>query len=305
MAFERLKAVAAISVFALATACATTETPVNPNTNFSDEAAKQRKCNFGEDLAALEAVKDAISSSDAPRKVVMDQMDTLNGLIKKAENISSSSRPEDALGCRFLEMEARALMIELPIQQGQSDPYTSAKEAVDDVKTLCTTTDDVRMCSAARLHDATLFSRRSAAELARIAAEASDVPINWSTTRSLTQSFSEHVRLKWPSYLVDQQDIEDSTNTAIERTLFASACEADKATTKINRRVGLSINKDEEGKLVPYGKDSGELLANVAVAMDLSPSDACNINPTGRACRGRLAGIVHLACLRAGMSVGN
>ncbi len=284
--------------------CATTQTSGNSNTNYTDATVKQSQCQYGKDLVSLENIKDAISKFDDQSMAVLKNIDDINQLITKTENISSSSRPEDALGCRFLEMEARVLLIEMPPQEGQSDPYTSAQEAIEDVKTLCTTTSDRRMCSVAGLHDATLFSRRSAAELKRIADSGSNVPINWEATRSVTQSFANHVNTKWPVLLRSSQEQENVTNAAIERSLFASACTADDAMTKINRRVSLNFNRDQNGNLVPYGKDSGELLAYIAVAMDLSPDDSCYRNPVEGNCRGRLANIVHLACLRAGENAG-
>ncbi len=299
MSLNYLKSfIAASAVWAVG--CATTQTEGNSNNNFTDAALKQSQCQYGKDLVSLENIKDAISGSDDRGATVLQSRDQINQLIAKTENISPSSRPEDRLGCRFLEMEARVLLVETPLQSGQNDPYTSALEAIEDVKTSCATTNDNRMCSVAGLHEATLFSRRSAAELKKVADTESGVPINWETTRSITQAFANYVNTKWPEFLNSSQEQENATSAAIERSLFASACTADEAMTKINRRVGLSINRDQNGGLVPYGKDSGELLAYMAVAMDLSPDDSCYLSPIQSDCRGRLANKVHLACLRAG-----
>lgn len=305
MHMKLVRVLAVGSTIALATACATTETSNGSNSSFSEEAANLPKCEYGKDLEVLEAIKDEAAQAEDSNAVVHSRLDQINSIISKTENMSASVRPEDALGCRFLEMEARVLLIELPNMDGQADLYTAAKESVEDVKSSCATTSDPRMCSAARIHDATIFSRRSSSELMRIADRKSDVPINWEAARSLTQAYTEHVKNSWAEHLQIDEAENTATEETIERSLFASVCTADKAMTKINRRVGLSINQDAYGNLVPYGKDSGELLAHAAVALNLSPDDSCNASPTERNCRGTLASKVHLACLRASSVVSN
>lgn len=291
----------AVSFVAMVSACATTSDS-GGSTDVVNELSSGPTCDYANELASLEAVKENISSAENVEAAILANQSTLMDIVGRTENFDRSSRPEDVLGCRFLEMEARTLMVELPNLEGQSDLYTAARESVDDVKTMCATTEDARMCSVAGMHDATLFARRSAAELSRVAEAPIQQPINWDMTRSLTQSLTEHIKVKWPEYLSSQSTESAAEESGIERGLFASACALDKAVTVINRRVGMSINKDADGNLVPYGKDSGELLANMVVALDLKPGDDCYTTPEDRACRGRLSGAMHIACLKAGQN---
>ncbi len=295
-----LKYLGIASSLVIATSCATTDPSNKTDSDFKNAISQQQTCNYHKDLAGLEAVKDVISATEVSSSAILDQEIEISRLIAKTENITTSARPEDVLGCRFLEMEARVLRVGMPKLDSGADFYLEAKNSIDDVKELCTSINDERMCSVAHLHDATLFSRHIAKELKRIAGEDNAIPIDWDTTRSLTQSINNHIVAQWPSYFGSNTATGDQTSLAIERSLFASACEMDKATTLINRRIGLNINKDTNGNLVPYGKDSGELLAHIAVVMDLSPNDSCNENPTDRNCRGKLASKLHLACLSAG-----
>ncbi|MFC7290623.1 hypothetical protein [Hirschia litorea] len=300
MNVKLLNKVSAVSLLIFATGCATTDTPSTSDTSFTNTIEQSGTCNYGNDFKTLEAIKDSLAAAPDRDVAALELKPEIESFIGKTDSIAGSSRPEDALGCRFLEMEARVLLVDVITDEGEGNTYTAAKDSIDDVKTLCTTTNDARMCSVARLHDSTIFSRRAAGVLDMIARQDNSVQIDWDTTRSLTQSMKSHVATQWPVYLAKDASEGDITSSAIERSLFASACEIDKAVTQINRRVGLSINRDANGKLVPYGKDSGELLAQMAVAMNLSPNDSCYNTPEERVCRGSLASKMHLACLRAG-----
>ncbi len=252
-------------------------------------------CHFGNDLPKLESMKSQIDAASDKAAIVSANKQTLLDIAEKSAALNGSERQEDRLGCKFLEMETRVLLLGLPATEQDNSTFEAALTATNEMIALCTPQADQRMCSAARIHSASLFSDKAAEQLYVIGEQDADTPINWQLTLNTAGGLEEHIRENWKNILDNESD--ETTKAAISRSLLASLCVADKGMVSINRRAGLAINR-VDGKFVPFIEHSGKVLAQGAIALDLSPGDACYENTEDFDCMNSLANQVHLVCER-------
>ena len=294
-----VRPIALLSAICVAACGTTSSVTVNPIVTKENET-----CNLKTDLAEITELTSELPVETEKRfeALLADEGD-LEKLAERASRPKDTEPAATKLSCHFVEVQARALLLDVPAGEGDTDRLVAMQTAVETAQSYCAEAGDRRRCDAlSGFYTPVAYSHRAISQLEDYAAISADEGVDWEAASLVTRELTQKVAEQWPS--ASQLSGPETASvdgggilvaSALDAELQRLSCRSLDATTRLSE-LALS-HRLEDGSVSDYDLKGRRLRAQIVASMGFMSDQAdCYERLDDMTCQRRLSSHLNAIC---------